>query len=174
MFSFFFGKDVLLYLANSDIQSKFSQIYNSIIEKSAYDNYPLVLRPVITYMSFIFMSSSGIKSILLYIVVSIFFVYTLIRGFRQYKFEEMLTRKFSGDNPKVDEFTSSIIALLVVITTITCFVYMLPTHAYAKYYIFMIPFVVLFLLQFINKWKLMISFVLFSFILFTNMMIYYI
>lgn len=172
--SYFFGEIVLSHLASMHIQSKFEQIYISIVDKSAYDNYPLILRPIITYLSFIFMTAASVKSILLYILVSIGLIYASLKGIASYYSIQKEVINSDVQIAKAKDFSFSIVAMVSVATTIFCFVFMLPTHGYAKYYVFMMPFVIYFLLQFISKWKIMATFVIFSIVLFANIMAYYV
>ena len=169
--AFFFGEEIIFYLAKSDIQSKFNEIYNAAVKKSAYTNYPLALRPIMTYMSFVFMTPAGVKSIFLYLLVSVMFVVALVVWLKRYL---ALKNKQIILNDPFSKVSFAVVSFVSVVTVIMCLVFVVPTHAYAKYYVFMMPFVVYFFLQFINKWKLMASFLFFSVVLFSNLLIYYI
>ncbi|MDO6639189.1 hypothetical protein Q4557_04315 [Shewanella sp. 5_MG-2023] len=118
---------ILFYLPI--IGNKVMVIYNAYTLTSyadVVDKYPLLFRPLMTFISGVFMTPHGIKVILLYPIV----FYFLIRLY-------LKSRRYAYDyNAK-----SGYVTLLLIFTFITCTVFVLPGYSNAKYYIFVLPFI---------------------------------
>jgi len=151
--TYFFGQEFLGYLSSISYFSKISEIQHALDNGQYYENYPLILRPVITFMSLIFMTSIGVKSIVLFIIAII----AALTGLA-----------------KVRVTNSSLVFVLSALTTIFLITLTIPTHAYAKYYIFLIPFFVYPLLQVYTRAVLLYFFTFLTVITYLNIMIFYI
>jgi hypothetical protein len=135
---------------------------DGIIEK-----YPIILRPLITYLSFIFLSPAKIKIIPLYIIFSFYLLLFFFKTFKRIFAEKKITSKNKSYYQNILIFISSIYFIISIVVV-------LPSYALAKYYIFITPF---FLYGIISIYKLdkVHKFFLFSNILvFLNLLIYYI
>jgi hypothetical protein len=168
------GGELLKYLAELNIQSKFLEVHNSIVSKGAYDNYPLIIRPVIAILSFVFMSASGIKSIALYIFCLILAIYLV---FHIYYFIKKNNTSISGDCHNwfsEEKALPALIGFFALFTTIFCIVLIAPTHTNSKYYIFMMPFAIYPLLYLFNRYVILFFILLSSLILYFNIIFYYI
>jgi len=150
------------YIGNVFYSSNEWMKADGIIEK-----YPIILRPVITYLSFIFLTPAKIKIIPLYIIFSFFLLLFFFKTFKKIFAKNKITSKNKFYFQNILIFISSI---YFIISTVV----LLPSYALAKYYIFITPF---FLYGIISIYKLdkVHKFFLFSNILvFLNLLIYYI
>ncbi len=121
------------------------------------DKYPIILRPFITWMTSIFLTPSGIKVVLVYILFLI--------GIGNYVWKIIKVKS----NDKI--FKNNIL-LLSALTTILFFVFLFPNYANAKYYIFMVPFFMLSILQYFNREKVMLFLTMCNIILFLHLFLY--
>jgi len=174
---FFCGGDILRYLVDLDIQSKPAEVYGVIESKDAYNNYPLISRPVVSIISFIFMTSSGVKPWILYAFVTFFIISFIFH-------QSQLVPRQSFDNCKKLIFEwdalkgkylldKSACDLLAIFATILCIVFIAPTHAYAKYYLFMTPFISYYFLKWFSEWQVLIFVIIATLLLYMNFWIYY-
>lgn len=174
---YFFGESILRFVAELNIQSKPAEVYGVIVAKDAYGNYPLIARPVISIISFVFMTASGIKPFFLYMFVAIsFFIFLAKR--KNLILYELFTYKNSFavidyQSRKLLMKNRSISDLLALIATILCIVFIAPTHAYAKYYLFMTPFICYFFLMWFSRWQALKFIILANSIMYLNIGIYY-
>ena len=109
------------------IGNKVSSIYyayNFTSYSEVIDKYPILLRPIITFMSAIFMTSDGVKAIILYPIIGVGFIYLYYHH-----------RRKAYKNGQSDIYLS----LLATITFIVSIVFVLPGYTNAKYYIFTLP-----------------------------------
>lgn len=117
------------------LESKADAILQKSLDADFFDKYPLILRPVITFMTGIFMTPSGVKVFPLYVIYGVGLLVMLNR-----------LRKSHGARPLLS-------AMLSVTTTIMFFAFLLPDYANAKYYIFLAPFILYSALKvFSRKW----------------------
>ncbi len=118
------GAEGLTYIRYlSLLESKADAILQKSLDADFFDKYPLILRPVITFMTGIFMTPSGVKIFPLYVVYGVGLLVMLNR-----------LRKIHGAGPLLS-------SMLSVSTTIMFFSFLLPDYANAKYYIFLAPFI---------------------------------
>jgi hypothetical protein len=120
------GLDGLAFIGYLPIlEFKVNAIWTKLITSDFFDKYPLILRPVIAFMTGVFMTPSGIKILPLYLLYGTA-ILVMVNRLRQLKFQ--------GDE-------NSVPVLLSVLTTIFFFSFLLPNYANAKYYIFLAPFI---------------------------------
>lgn len=111
------------------------------------EKYPLVLRPIITYMTSILTLPSGVKS-----VVAIIFSSLMLSLFF---FKVIVYKPYIKLTPNLNIiYKKSILILSSGITSILFFVFLFPDYANAKYYIFLLPLVFNILILFENLLKL--------------------
>lgn len=94
--------------------------------------YPLIIRPIITFMTATFMTTDGIKALVLYPIVFVFILALAI---------DIRRRAYNG----VD--VSNYAAFLAVVAFTLSTVFVLPGYSNAKYYVFCLPFLFLSALQ---------------------------
>ena len=103
-----------------------------------YSNYPLLGRPIITFLSSVFMTPWFVYSLTAF-AIFIYMLYTaIVKAKSYYKFSEITTTEVN--------------LLATILTVFTC-VFMLPGHANAKYYIFMFPIFIVWLIKMIGLKK---------------------
>lgn len=148
----------LSYIQYIPFLAKKSQGMLALEEYGGYrDKYPILLRPFITLMTSIFMTPTGIKVVLVYLMflVGIF------------KFIIKLINVNQGERI----FKENIL-LLSSVTTLLFFVFLFPNYANAKYYIFMVPFFISSILQYFSRNKIMLFFVTCNIVLFLHLFLY--
>lgn len=135
------------------LEQKVTSIFNSLDGSEYGDKYPIILRPVITFMSFIFMTPSGLKVPLLYIVYFIAFLFITYKVFK------------GEDRENQVYWLTSIVVILF-------FVLLFPTYGNAKYYIFMFPFFVYVALDYFKRLSILTLFSFSSLFVFLNLILY--
>ena len=131
------------------------------------EKYPLILRPIITYMSFIFLTPAKIKIIPLYIIFFIFLFKYFINNIKKVLLINKITFKNKNYFKKLLIFISSIYFIL-------CIVFLLPSYAFSKYYIFMTPFFLYAIIDFYREENMRKFFLLSNLLVFFNLLLYYI
>lgn len=145
--------------------------YLAVISSGLIQKYPIVLRPVITYMSMIFLTPSALKSVALYVITGGLIIFSSYRLYREYQRQVLATPLFSPQHNKMDRMKKDIVYALAAITTILLFVFILPTYANAKYYIFLLPIFIRVALNVFSKWAVLRVVSVLSIILFINLML---
>jgi hypothetical protein len=133
--------------------SKSESIINSYNTSDLLTKYPVYLRPVITIMTSVFFTPSGIKVPLLYIL---FVFFTLI----------LSLKALQSRNGNIEIFW------FVPISIVLFFIFIFPTYVNAKYYIFMIPFFVYVALMYYSRKSIFILFSFSSFFVFLSLIMY--
>jgi MFS family permease len=141
--TFIFGSSILGYIADlsnlSPLSSKALAMTELIEEGNYRNNYPTILRPIITYMTSIFMLPSGVKILPLYIFYFLLIVIFSIKITKKYKFiKKQTTHKKEHLQTLKNSLVFPVSAILVILT----FVFIAPNYSFGKYYIFMIPFII--------------------------------
>lgn len=162
---FIMSSFTLNYLASFDLLSGKAIAMTELLEEGDYRNkYPVLLRPVITFMSSIFMLPSGIKVAPLYILYFALIVATLLKIRKRYR---LIKKQKENRKQKIQSFNNSILFLASPIAVVLLFVFIAPNYSFAKYYIFTIPFIVYFYISNFgssNVAKLFIFSTLFTFL----------
>jgi len=138
-FSYFLGESIIVYFVHNFDINKIEMLYQAAYLDGYSEKYSLILRPIITYISLVFMTAEGIKSIFVLVIVSFFLLYFMGHMFTK-KGRAVLNNR--GD---------IVLPIVAGITTICLFSFTLPTHVYAKYYVFFVPFVIYATLFFYRK-----------------------
>lgn len=125
--------DYNFFFFSSTINRFLTDIYNHHHYHGFIDKYPILLRPVITYFSFIFFTPGYLKSYIL-IILSLFFFLHL--GYRIYKL-----RKTSSDEDLLI-INENIFNIFIILSCILVFIFLLPAYSNFKYYILLVPFVI--------------------------------
>jgi hypothetical protein len=120
-----------------DFNAKSESMFNAFDGSELLTKYPILLRPVVTFISFIFMTPSGVKVPLLYIVYFLLFSFISMRTLRI-------------ECAKLDLYW------FVPLAVIVFFVFLFPTYANAKYYIFMMPFFIYVALRLYDRAKVLL------------------
>lgn len=132
---------------------KFEQIVHAYNNSELLTKYPVILRPVVTFMTFVFMTPQGIKVPLIYIPFGLF---TLILSLKAFKSKDTNIETF----------------WFVPMSIVLFFAFLFPTYVNAKYYIFMMPFFVYVALRYYSRASVLILFSLSSFFVFLSLLMY--
>jgi len=138
-----------------------------IFSKEIKDKYPIILRPAITYLSFIFLTPAKIKIIPLYVIFSFYLILFFLKTFNKIS----KINKITSENKLYFQNTLIFISSIYFIITI---VVLLPSYAFAKYYIFITPFFLYSIISVYEFKKVYKFFVLCNILVFLNLLIYYI
>lgn len=159
LFAFIIGFSFLTYLENiSFLASKAEAMYNKGLK---FENkYPVILRPIITFMTSIFMTPSGIKVGLLYLFYGPMLIWII------YKINVLRKNLNSKD------FNKKYILFFSVFTTILFFVFLFPDYSFGKYYVFMIPFLFIVILDMFKKIRILQFFIITNVILYLHLILY--
>lgn len=141
----FLGHEILSFTSGiSLLESKSVAMYELLDSSGLAEKYPVILRPIITFMSFVFYTPSFIKVPVVYAFSILGFAY-LIRKL-------VLKMKVSNDVILEKHY----LYMMVSLSSILSFVFMFPNYSNAKYYIFLLPFIFQFLLHAIDAKKLLL------------------
>tara|TARA_A100001011_G_scaffold395683_1_gene491424 strand:- start:6900 stop:8114 length:1215 start_codon:yes stop_codon:yes gene_type:complete len=134
---------VAILLENSGILY-FQNISTHVIKDEQLYLTSSFLKLIITYFSFIFLTPGFVKSTILFIFISIIFVYSFlfILGIANKK---KLLRLERDKN-----YNDTLINALICILYIVIMVFSLPSHSFIRYYIFVYPFIFSLLLYIFN------------------------
>jgi hypothetical protein len=164
---FFFKGDLFNFISNyiPYIGEIFSKSEN--FSKDVKEKYPIILRPVITYLSFIFLTPAKIKIIPLYIIFSFYLILFFLKTFKKISINNKINskNKFYFQNTLI--FFSSIYFIISIVV-------LMPPYAFAKYYIFITPFFLYSIISVYDFKKICKFFVLCNILVFLNLLIYYI
>lgn len=140
--AFFFSSDLLSLLkAAPFLTEKVNAIQDKHSLDNFFDSYPLILRPVMTFLSATFITPAGLKFYPLYIIYVGAFAALSRKLFILYQGrvkKSDLNTSYSYSN----SIENSFIFVSSAITLILCLNFTLPDYSNAKYYIFLTPFFV--------------------------------
>jgi hypothetical protein len=145
-----------LPLGTAQLTGKANAMYLSLESGLFVHKYPVILRPLITFMSMTFMTPSGLKSVISYVIIGILSTCFLFRL--------NFTNSENSLNLRLYLFTPIFIVLFIV--------FLFPTYANAKYYMFLLPFIFYVALSIFNKKNILILFSITSFIVMLNLLLY--
>lgn len=112
----------------------------SLLEEGDFiDKYPVILRPIITFMSYIFMTPSGIKVIFVYVIGGVVMLFL---------FHKVMCMKNTNSKKLLNFYFTPLVTVLF-------FVLLFPNYSHAKYYIFMLPFIMFVASSFYSKKRVM-------------------
>jgi hypothetical protein len=144
-------------LNNSFITGEFEEkllaMKKALYQDDILIKYPVFLRPIITYMSFIFLTPAGVKVTLLYVLFSLTFVWVTLKV-------------IANRDSKADVFWFIPVAVIVF------FIFLFPAYANAKYYIFMLPFLIYVSLLFFNKMNIFLFFMAANAFVFLHLLLF--
>ncbi len=168
--AYFFGVGLLEVLAGYFPDSKFSSIYQNIALGDISNKYPLFLRPVVVFMSFVFATPSGIKSIVIYLVFICLLIVYFVKIYKgsYIRADDKGIRVIEKELPRFNHLVGVVSAL----TFIFCLSYTIPSHSYAKYLMFLLPFLTYSLLYYFRFIQILKVFSFMTLFLFINLTLY--
>lgn len=142
-------------------------IYNHHYIESLNQSYPLFVRPIIFFMTFVYWTPGNIKIILSYLFIGFLFFHFFIK----YNYELSIFKIFKVSNLTQKDlfhqiFTNNLIISILIIILI------LPMYCNAKYYIFVLPFIIRTLLNYYSRNHILLIFLVLSLINFSHLLIY--
>ncbi|MEQ1557912.1 MAG: hypothetical protein ABL933_03095 [Methyloglobulus sp.] len=129
----------LNYLGIGQKAESLIHLFSNGIGVELIDKYPKIFRPVITFMTLIFMTPSFVKVVLGYVLVFILLLVAFMKAF--------LTK----NSCKKKQLITKSVLLKSMFATTVIFIFLFPTHTNGKYYIFLMPFFISFLLNIYKK-----------------------
>jgi hypothetical protein len=154
------GQIILPFLSNySAKMSVILSSYTSTDVALAIDKWPLISRPIMTFMSYNLMPPSMAKHPLIYIMVSFGIIYTFFKHF------------YSKLCYEVD-FKYLLISI-AVFSGISICVFLMPGYTNAKYYIFTLPLFINSLLQYYSFKTLLYFFLTLNIVILVDYLLFY-
>lgn len=135
-FAYIVGFEILGYVQGvGAIQGKADAMLEKSLGGDFGDKYPIFLRPVITYMTSIFMTPSGLKVVPLYILYGLL----SIAVFR--RFVVWMRREWSPVERVFDLNANNgwVLATLCGVVSVVSLSFFFPDYSNAKYYMFLAP-----------------------------------
>ena len=149
----FFDLFLNIGLLTGALEQKSEAMMSALDGSELLTKYPVILRPIITFMTFVFLTPSGVKVPLLYILFAITFSFITLKVIKE-------------KDKKCDVYWFSPIAIIVF------FVVLFPTYNNAKYYIFMLPFLIYVSLFFFDRRSIFFLLIGANALLLTHLFIY--
>ena len=133
-----------------------------IMNAETFGKYPVIFRPIITFLTGIYFTPKFVTSILVIIIHSLSILII---------FYNFMVKKYRI-NPNNSEEINSWIYFIAIIMTILFFTSSFPAYSNAKYYIFTLPFIIKILSFFIDLNKIYKFFLFNSLLLIFNLSLY--
>ena len=173
IFSILFSEIILNFISQNNLipNQQVNQFIDSTIRHN-YDSsfrhkYPLVLRPIITYMNFIFLTPGFIKILPLYVFISVILLYIFYKTILLIKIDKNIKNYYHP------ELRDSIQFVFISLFTILFLTLNLPALTNAKYFIFLIPFFIQHIRIIVkNDFLLFINLLFANFLVTSNLLIY--
>lgn len=140
-------------------------------DDSVANKYPIILRPIVTFMSAIFMTSQNVKVIPLYVFFTIAFVIGVMK-FNKLNPPSAISAHGFNYRRGEKNFDECKLLLLNSIYVTLFFVFLLPTYSNAKYYLFLTPLIMMSALQVFTRNQIRIAFFYSSFIVYAFLILY--
>lgn len=152
------------------ISEKTTSIIDAYQDSDVINKYPIYLRPAITAMSLVLFTPAYVKSLLAYIILFLIVFYTLLIYKNQfstsYKSKYIAPLAYIELKTKTAYFTTAFVSIITLIV-------ILPNYSNGKYYIFLMPFLLLPYYKIYKKESMLKFMVLINIIIFTNIAFYY-
>ncbi|CAN7339782.1 hypothetical protein LJR069_001836 [Variovorax paradoxus] len=141
------------FLSNfSFLADKADAIYSAVSGSELVDKYPVYLRPVITFMTGVFMTPSFVKVLPAFLVMGASLTvvgWRLAKVYSVCEFEK-IDGKYLNDGSR-----ERVVDCCAIVATVLLFIFLIPTYSNAKYYLFVIPFLMRGALLVMQKKKIM-------------------
>lgn len=141
------GYTVLMYTSSFDfISGKSQAMYELLDQGDLVDKYPVILRPIITFMTFVIFTPFFVKVPLVYIIIGLASIAAIFK----------LVRHRLG-NCSIEQ-QISLLEMYIALLVIVSLVFMFPNYGNAKYYIFLLPFIIMPFVEVLGKFKILLFF----------------
>lgn len=159
---FIFINDIIFYISSFKIDFLDYIARNLRHILNFKDSYPTILRPIITYMGFVFYTPFFIKIIPLYIL----FTLAILIKLYDYYFYSFI------NNSSKDLLNENFFVTSNLIITVILIVIIFPPFSQAKYYIFIFPIIYKFLLTFTPFKNIMIFLMISNLLVFISLILF--
>ena len=163
---YFYGYDLLAVLAEVTGNTKLLEILSSVDKQASvyYDLSTIWLRPVYTVVSLLFLTANKWYSILYFISLSIFVVLCFVRYTyaRSIPFPSGHNRYLAAGVAHLKNIPLKIAFIDIALYSfgfISMVIFVMPTYAFGKYFIFLTPLIVAYISQFLPKRSIILIFV---------------
>ena len=134
------------------------------------EKYPALLRPAITFMTAVFTTPSGVKVVIAHLILGAGFIVSLRKVIAAYFARKHLSSTCKDESYLL--FQNEIILASSSLTTILFFVFLFPDYANGKYYVFLVPFVIMPILSVSSKYSVLYVFILSATLVSLNLILY--
>ena len=173
--TYYFSTNLLSLLINNPpfnflpeiLVNYFHSVENHNAVENTKDKYPLFVRPIIFFMTFIYWTPGNIKVILVYIIVFFFFLHFFIK----YNFDMYLLSMKRNLSYANYGFLYTCLSHSLIVSCLIC-IFILPMYCNAKYYIFTLPFIVRTMLNYYSKSNILFFFLTINLIIFSFLIFY--
>jgi hypothetical protein len=148
--AYFGGYELLNYVQIVPLLAdKATAIFEKSLTAEFLDKYPIILRPVITYITGVFMTPAGIKAVPVHLMFAISIGIGLWRlrvQFNHHRFtarpaiSTLVEASSGGVYERGVQSARRQLPMIAALTTIVSFSLLMPDYANAKYYMFLAPF----------------------------------
>ena len=162
------GTFLLQYVAYIPILTAKAEDITELVNNKGYtEKYPIILRPIITFMAYNIFTPSYIKIIPLYLLTGTSLIVAFFRLNKFYNWGKVNMERHYFFKLKID-----MIFAIAGISIIFFMNFLMPNYNNAKYYIFMMPFFISALLWVFNKKNIRSFFILSHLILYINLALF--
>lgn len=116
------------------LADKATAIFEKSLTADFLDKYPPILRPVITYITGVFMTPAGVKALPVQLLLAVAITVGLWRWLTRLR--QSAERSLAASAM----LNARVLPMIAALTTILAFSLLLPDYANAKYYMFLTPF----------------------------------
>ncbi len=158
------GGAALALLLEWTQSTKLGEVKAAIDIGDLYSKYPIVLRPLLAFGSMVFITSNGVKSVVAFSVLMLlilsFVVSISTSRLRTSRFLHVQSENYLRDRSLAycSVLTVGLISLMV------------PSHAYGKYFVFLAPFLIGWLLWFVERRRVLISLVALNILVYIDLL----
>jgi hypothetical protein len=153
------------------LTEKADSMYSVLSTSDKVEKYPIILRPVITFMTAIFMTPGFVKVVPLYALFGLLSVYVFRR---LNKSAALATNEGHVNHPRygVPDFNKYYLEFMSAVGTILFFVFLFPTYGNSKYYMFLIPFILHGVLHVVRRTSMLILLVSSNILVFASILFF--
>lgn len=153
------------------LTDKATAIYTAVGGSDLIEKYPIYLRPIITFMTGVFMTPSFVKIVPAFLLLGVMLMIVTQRlvkiVFAGENGNEKINKICLGEAPRV-----RVVDAVAVISTVLSFIFLLPTYSNAKYYFFAVPFLIHAFLLVMPRRRVLLFFILSQFFVFLGLALY--
>lgn len=154
------------------LADKADAIYLSLDGSELVDKYPVYLRPMITFMTAVFMTPAFVKVIPAHLLAGISIFILFRRMMRLGRVNGVGDSLEPNAASKIFYERTVLAECIAVIATVLLFVFLFPTYSNAKYYLFMVPFLLRGFLMVTSRERIFRQLIVLQFLVFGFLALY--